>query len=494
MRQAEHLFAWLYARYGTPGLIPFIVAASVISSGVNVFAVVVCFAWYADLSLVHVLPFLAIAEAAAAIGCLTGVAINWRAVRLALAWSRERTEERAPETWQVAMVGPQAVCRSAVLAISVLQVVPISLAVAHFDRPAYVIALMTVAAAATTATNAIFLMFGIEFAVRPMTQDVAAHLPHGFEPEVSTLSLAAKAMIPIPGMILFTGLLVGAFVDTTADIGPRLATALGLAAATGAIGVPLFVVATRSALGPIDDLTDAIRRIREGDLTKAVPILIADELGALARSFNEMAAGLRQREALRSAMGAYVDETVADRVLAEGQLLRGEAVDVTIMFIDIVGFTTLAEHTSSEDVVSDLNDFFEIVIPAIEAEGGHPNKLLGDGAMAVFGIPNALPNHAEHALAAARSIDERLAERYRGELRVGIGLNSGTVVAGSMGGGAKLDYTVIGDPVNVAARVEALTRQTGDTILLTDATRQALSEPPDDLEARGSTAVKGRSQ
>lgn len=113
--------------------------------------------------------------------------------------------------------------------------------------------------------------------------------------------------------------------------------------------------------------------------------------------------------------------------------------------------------------------------------------------MAVFGVPRPLEDHADRALAAAREIDERLWERYAGRLRVGIGLNSGAVVAGSMGGGTKLDYTVIGDPVNVAARVESLTRQTGDAILFTEATRRALSTP-EGLQMRGTTPVKGRSR
>ncbi|GAC1489637.1 MAG: hypothetical protein NVS1B9_10650 [Solirubrobacteraceae bacterium] len=165
---------------------------------------------------------------------------------------------------------------------------------------------------------------------------------------------------------------------------------------------------------------------------------------------------------------------------------------MTIMFIDIVGFTTLAEDAIPEEVVSDLNDFFDLVVPVIERHGGHANKLLGDGLLAVFGVPVPLDHHADQALAAAQEIDRRLADRYEGKLRAGIGLNSGTVVVGSMGGGRKLDYTVIGDPVNVAARVEALTRQTGDSILLTEATRQALSDPSLPLDERGTTPVKGR--
>ncbi len=111
--------------------------------------------------------------------------------------------------------------------------------------------------------------------------------------------------------------------------------------------------------------------------------------------------------------------------------------------------------------------------------------------MAVFGVPTLQGDHADRALAAARAIQAGLLERYEGQLNAGIGLNSGTVVVGSMGGGPKLDYTIIGDAVNVAARVEAYTRQTGDGILLTDTTRGLLTEV-NGLEARGAQALKGR--
>jgi class 3 adenylate cyclase len=145
-------------------------------------------------------------------------------------------------------------------------------------------------------------------------------------------------------------------------------------------------------------------------------------------------------------------------------------------------------------VVGQLNQFFGLIIPIIEARGGHPNKLLGDGLMALFGIPVPVADHADRALDAALSIDKAIRGGYQDALRVGIGINTGVVVARSMGGGTKLDYTVIGDAVNVASRVEAMTRITEDTILLTATTRAALTIVPETLQPRGSTAVKGREQ
>jgi class 3 adenylate cyclase len=152
-----------------------------------------------------------------------------------------------------------------------------------------------------------------------------------------------------------------------------------------------------------------------------------------------------------------------------------------------------AEANTAEDTVSRLNALFEIVVPAVVDAGGHINKFLGDGAMAVFGAPNDLADHADAALRAAVLIDRLVAERFGGELRIGIGINTGLVIAGTIGGAGKLEFTLIGDTVNVAARVEQLTKTTGDTILLTHHTVDALVSRPPGLTDRGSHELKGKS-
>jgi adenylate cyclase len=136
---------------------------------------------------------------------------------------------------------------------------------------------------------------------------------------------------------------------------------------------------------------------------------------------------------------------------------------------------------------------FEIVVPAVVDVGGHVNKFLGDGALAVFGAPNDLAGHADAAVSAAVLIDRVVAERFGGALRVGIGINTGVVIAGTIGGAGKLEFTLIGDTVNVAARVEQLTKTTGDTILLTHQCVDALVTRPPGLTERGSHALKGKS-
>jgi class 3 adenylate cyclase len=185
---------------------------------------------------------------------------------------------------------------------------------------------------------------------------------------------------------------------------------------------------------------------------------------------------------------------LAARLLEQGDdIFTGDRREVTVMFVDVRDFTPFAEANSAEDTVARLNALFEIVVPAVVDAGGHVNKFLGDGALAVFGAPNDLADHADAAVNAAVLIQRVVAERFEGELRIGIGINTGVVIAGTIGGAGKLEFTLIGDTVNVAARVEQLTKTTGDTILLTHQCVDALVSRPPGLTDRGSHALKGKS-
>jgi len=174
-------------------------------------------------------------------------------------------------------------------------------------------------------------------------------------------------------------------------------------------------------------------------------------------------------------------------------VFTGERREVTVMFVDIRDFTPFAESNTAEDTVARLNALFEIVVPAVVDAGGHVNKFLGDGALAVFGAPNDLVDHADRAVSVARLILRRVDERFGGALRIGIGINTGAVIAGTIGGGGKLEFTLIGDTVNVAARVVQLTKTTGDALLLTQSCIDALAFRPPGLINRGSHALKGKS-
>jgi class 3 adenylate cyclase len=261
------------------------------------------------------------------------------------------------------------------------------------------------------------------------------------------------------------------------------------------LAIPFGVAASFSpALRPIRDLAKGTERVAAGDYSQRLPVVQDDDLGALAASFNRMQAGLAERQRLQAAFGTYVDPVLASRLLEQGDdVFSGERREVTVMFIDIRDFTPFAEANTAEDTVARLNALFEIVVPAVVDAGGHVNKFLGDGALAVFGAPNDLADHADAAVGAAVVIHRLVAERFGGELRIGIGINTGVVIAGTIGGASKLEFTLIGDAVNVAARVEQLTKTTGDAILLTQQSVDALTNRPRELIDRGPHAVKGKS-
>jgi adenylate cyclase len=182
------------------------------------------------------------------------------------------------------------------------------------------------------------------------------------------------------------------------------------------------------------------------------------------------------REKLREAFGAFVDPQLTERVLEEGTDLKGEEVEVSVLFLDVQNFTSFSEETEAHEVVRCLNELFETAVPCVHDNGGHVDKFVGDGLIAVFGAPERQPDHARRAVAAARCIAEKVnADGGEAGLRVGVGVNSGRVIAGTVGGGGRLDFTVIGDPVNTAARVEQLTRRTDADLLITGATHAALN-------------------
>jgi adenylate cyclase len=280
--------------------------------------------------------------------------------------------------------------------------------------------------------------------------------------------------------------------------GPRfrtgeLVTVVLIATAVAAsVSLVLTVLLSDSITGPIAELREATGRVGAGDLDVRVPVITSDETGELTRSFNEMAAGLAERERIREAFGTYVDREVAEHILAEGTDLAGEEVEVTMMFIDVRDFTGFAERSSAPEVVGTLNHLFERIVPLIHRYGGHVDKFVGDGLLAVFGAPRRQQDHADQALAAALEVERAVRVQFSGDLAIGIGLNSGTVVAGNVGGGGRLEFSVIGDAVNVAARVEAATRQTGDVILVTEDVKRLLHSEAAHLEARPSVPLKGK--
>jgi adenylate cyclase len=290
-----------------------------------------------------------------------------------------------------------------------------------------------------------------------------------------------------------SGALLGAVFNRVGTV-PILSVVIGCTLALS-FAVPLSVgMGFSPSLQPIRDIAKAAERVAVGDYSQRLPVVQDDDLGALAASFNRMQAGLAERQRLHAAFGTYVDPALAARLLEQGDdVFTGERREVTVMFVDVRDFTPFAEANTAEDTVARLNALFESVVPAVVDAGGHVNKFLGDGALAVFGAPNDLANHSDAAVSAAVLIQRLVAERFGGELRIGIGINTGVVIAGTIGGGGKLEFTLIGDTVNVAARVEQLTKTTGDAILLTQQCVDALASRPPGLIDRGFHVLKGKS-
>jgi adenylate cyclase len=165
---------------------------------------------------------------------------------------------------------------------------------------------------------------------------------------------------------------------------------------------------------------------------------------------------------------------------------------VTILFVDIRGFTTFADRSTARDAVDFLNEFFGLIVPILTKHGGHANQLLGDGLLGVFGAPGHLPDHADRALAAAEDMLDSVQSHFGERCRIGIGLNSGLVLAGTMGAGELVEFGVVGDPVNVASRVQDATRELGEPLLLTEATRCLLEGSDTSLKAHGVLRLKGK--
>ena len=167
---------------------------------------------------------------------------------------------------------------------------------------------------------------------------------------------------------------------------------------------------------------------------------------------------------------------------------------VTVLFVDIRGFTSFADRSTAREAVEYLNEFFGLVVPIVVAHGGHVNKLLGDGLLGVFGAPSRCPDHADRALVAAVEMLAAVESQFGERCRVGVGINSGLVLVGTIGGGGLAEYGVIGDPVNVAARIQDATRELREPLLLTEATRCLLEGPDTGLEAHGALRVKGKAE
>jgi adenylate cyclase len=258
------------------------------------------------------------------------------------------------------------------------------------------------------------------------------------------------------------------------------------------LGLPTMILTSRSISDPLCEVVDAMAEVEHGRIGTYVGAYERSQIGRLQTGFNRMVAGIAERDRLRDLFGRHVGTDVAQRAIQEGASLSGDVVDAAVLFIDLVGSTHLAESRPPQEVAEVLNDFFRIVVDAVDQNHGLINKFAGDAVLAVFGAPLRTTEPASAALATARALGTQL---RRLPVDFGIGVSAGRVFAGNVGAENRYEYTVIGDAVNEAARLADLAK-TADRRILCSA---AAVDRADDTERAHwaecySTVLRGRSE
>jgi adenylate cyclase len=287
--------------------------------------------------------------------------------------------------------------------------------------------------------------------------------------------------------------LVGVFMMTiNHGSRPVSVTGIGFLACVGLVtGAVAIMFAAKSVADPIESVTTALSAVERDRLDVRVPVYDGSQIGQLQNGFNAMVEGLRERRRLRDLFGRQVGTDVAQQALERGVSLGGEQVFASMLFVDVIGSTELAAARPAPEVVAALNAFFAVVVDVVDRTGGFVNKFEGDAALCVFGAPVPRDDSATCALLAARLLHERLRD-IRG-LSAAIGVSAGTVVAGNVGTKERFEYTVIGDPVNEAARLTELAK-TRPTRVLVSATALSFADESEQRYWRtdGEVTLRGR--
>ncbi|GFG55631.1 adenylate/guanylate cyclase domain-containing protein [Mycolicibacterium agri] len=266
---------------------------------------------------------------------------------------------------------------------------------------------------------------------------------------------------------------------------------LMVALAAVVLGLPTMILTSRSISDPISEVVDAMAEVEQGRFNVSVDVFERSEIGRLQSGFNRMVSGLAERERLRDLFGRHVGTNVARRAIEEGASMSGDVQEAAILFIDLTGSTALAASHPPQQVAEVLNDFFRIVVKAVDEHDGLINKFQGDAALAVFGAPLRSDSAASAALATSRALGEQL--RALPLVDFGIGVSAGAVFAGNIGAENRYEYTVIGDAVNEAARLADLAKASERRILASSAAIERADE--DERRhwiSKGSEVLRGR--
>jgi adenylate cyclase len=333
-----------------------------------------------------------------------------------------------------------------------------------------------------------------ERALRPVTARALAARPSAGNtaPGVRARLLIAWMLgtgVPLVGVVV-----VGGFAIATPSVRTEYVAAavvlLGVVAY--AVGMAATVFTAKAIAHPINSVRAGLEQVERGELDVHVTVDDGSEVGELQAGFNRMAEGLRERERLRDLFGRQVGEEVAKAAMRDGIRLGGEEREVGALFVDLIGSTSMAMAMPPTEVVRLLNRFFRVVVEVIEAEGGYVNKFEGDAALCLFGAPVDRPDPAADALRAARALATRLTREIR-EMDYGIGVSAGIAVAGNVGAERRFEYTVIGDPVNEAARLSELAKQRPERVLASEAAlARAADTESDAWRVTESAVLRGR--
>jgi adenylate cyclase len=452
---------------------------------------VALFSFYYDLSNSEFLQVLAITEGLTAIGVITVIVRVLKRLRPLEAWiGGERSPEQTAQAWHLAVNMPMTLIRKDFLVPVLVTFATVIVSVAVLGLSWLAFFPITIAAFISVGYAAILHYLALELAMRPILFDINDQLEVPVRLDRPVVPLRVKLLGSLPLINVITGVVVAALTSGGGGTGALGVNVLLALFVSFTVSFELTVLLSRSILRPIEDLEAATERIRQGRFDEHVPVTTSDEFGELASSFNQMIDGLTERERLREAFGTFLDEEVAEHLISADFEPQGEEVDVSLVFVDVRDFTTAAAGSTATEIVGRLNELFECIVPIVAGHRGHIDQFIGDAVLAVFGAPERIPQHADRAVQCAVELARTINSRRPGGFEVGVGVNSGTVVAGAIGGAGRFSYSVIGDAVNLSSRVEAATRETGDPVLITGATRALLSETIE-VESRGEREIRG---
>jgi adenylate cyclase len=283
---------------------------------------------------------------------------------------------------------------------------------------------------------------------------------------------------------------------------PIFFSGLGSLVLAAFLAFPAARFASGRASRPLSQLLHAVEAIGKGEFSVRLDGQADDEFGSVARAVNNMAVGLGERDRVKSAFARYVSQQVLDSVLKSGSggaVLAGDRRRISVLFCDIRGFSTLSEKLPPERVVQVLNEYFEHMVDVVFRNQGTLDKFIGDGMMVIFGAPEDDAYQEEHALRTALEMQRelrQLSSKWESEgicIRVGIGINSGPAVVGNIGSTKRMEYTAIGDTVNLASRLESATKDLGVPILISEYTYNAV-RGSFQMRPMGPVTVRGRSE